>query len=132
MKKNIYDTEYVNLSLEGEILVITYKKGPITLDIAKDLVEKRHAFSNGKSYLFLACDEGVGIGGIERDAREYMGKGKSTEGIIASAFYTKSAFNKHIINFFLRISSRSQKFPVKVFSDQNEARKWLESFDKNQ
>lgn len=132
MNKIIYDTDFFSLTLEDEILVVVYKKGPITLEIAKDLVKNRHAFSQGNLYPILVCDNGIGINSFDRDAREYMGKGEATEGILATAFYTKSSFNKYIINFFLRISNKSSNFPIKVFSDKKEATKWLENFVENQ
>ncbi|MDB4089453.1 hypothetical protein N9544_07520 [Flavobacteriales bacterium] len=128
MQETIYNTDFINLSLENGIIVVVYKKGPITIDIAKELVEKRLDFCKGKDYPFLLCDEGIGINGMDREAREYMGEGRATEGISATAFYTKSTFNKYLVNFFLRISNKQTNFPVKIYSNKEEAIKWLENF----
>jgi hypothetical protein len=76
----------------------------------------------------LICDEGVGINGIDREAREFMGSEKAEKSIVASAFFTNSTFNKYIINFFLKISSKITPFPTKIFSNKKLAINWLENF----
>lgn len=128
MTEIFFNTDFINLSIQDGILVVVYKKGPITLDVAKELVEVRLDFCKGKSYPFLVCDEGIGINGMDREAREFMGSGKSTEGIIATAFHTNSTFNKYIINFFLKISNKTTHFPTKIFSNKKLAINWLENF----
>jgi|TARA_B110000908_G_scaffold159161_1_gene201059 hypothetical protein len=128
MKQTFFNTDFINLSIQDDILVVIYKKGPITLDIAKELVKIRLDFCKGKSYPLLVCDEGIGINGMDREAREFMGSGKSTECIIATAFHTNSTFNKYIINFFLRISNKTIHFPTKIFSNKKLAINWLENF----
>lgn len=128
MTEIFFNTDFINLSIQDDILVVIYKKGPITLDIAKELVEVRLDFCKGKSYPFLVCDEGIGINGMDREAREFMGHGKSKEGIVAAAFQTNSAFNKYIINFFLKISNKTTHFPTKIFSNKKLAINWLENF----
>ena len=128
MTEAFFNTDFVNLSIEEGILLVVYKKGPITFEIAKELVEVRLDFCKGKSYPFLVCDEGIGINGIDREAREFLGSGKPTEGIIATAFHTNSTFNKYIINFFLKISNKTTHFPTKIFSNKKLAINWLENF----
>ena len=128
MTEIFFNTDFINLSIQDSILVVIYKKGPITLDIAKELVEVRLDFCKGKSYPFLVCDEGIGINGMDREAREFMGSGKSTEGIVATAFQTNSTFNKYIINFFLKISNKTIHFPTKIFSNKKLAINWLKNF----
>ena len=128
MQESNYNTEFINLSLEGGIIYVTFKKGPITLDIAKELVDNRLSLSKGKDFPVLLSDEGAGLTGVDRDAREYMASGKGIEGILASAFYTASVFNKLLASFFLRISNRESTFPTKIFSNKEEAIKWLQNF----
>ena len=128
MKETILESEFLEVIYDNKIIHVTFKKGPITLDIAKELVEKRLDFSKGKKFPVLVSDKGSGISSLDRDAREFIGAGKATEGISASAFYTDSTFNKYIVNFFLRVSTKQTKFPTKIFSDKKEAIIWLENF----
>lgn len=128
MKETIYDSEYLGIVYDNNIIHVTFKKGPITLDIVKVLVDKRLEFSKGIKFPVLVSDEGSGVSSLERDAREFIGAGRATEGISASAFYTDSTFNKYIINFFLRISTKQTNFPTKIFSEKDEAIKWLQNF----
>ncbi|MFT6002365.1 MAG: hypothetical protein ACI95T_001125 [Flavobacteriales bacterium] len=128
MTEIFFNTDFINLSIQDGILVVIYKKGPITLDIAKELVNVRLDFCKGKSYPSLVCDEGIGLNGVDREAREFMGEGRATEGLLAAAFYTKSTFNKYLVKFFLKISNKTTHFPTKIFSNKKLAINWLENF----
>ena len=128
MEESNYNTEFVSLSLEEGIICITFKKGPITLDIAKELVDKRFDLSGERDLPVLLSDGGAGLTGIDRAAREYMAVGKALEGISASAIFTSSSFNKFLASFFLRISNRKSTFPTKIFSNKDDAIKWLQNF----
>ena len=128
MEKTFYNTEHASLSLENDIIKVVFKKGPITLDIAKKIVNQRLSFTDKANFPVLITDNGKGISSLDRDAREFMGTGIATTGISASAFLTNSPLNKYIINFFLRIASKQTSFPAKIFSNEEEAIKWLENF----
>lgn len=128
MEKTFYNTEHASLSLENDIIKVVFKKGPITLDIAKEIVDRRLKHSGNSTFPLLVTDNSKGISSLDRDAREYMGTGIATSGISASAFLTNSPLNKYIINFFLRISTKQTSFPTKIFSNEKEAIKWLENF----
>jgi len=128
MQEINYDTEFINLSLEKGVVIVTFKKGPITLEVAETIVKERLKFSKGKLYPTLGVDDGIGLTGIDREAREYLATGKALEGISASAFYTSSSFNKFLTTFFLKISNRNKAFPTKIFNDKEEAIKWLQNF----
>lgn len=126
-----YNTEFVRMTFENGIIEVIFKKGPITIDIAKEIIDERLKFSKNKKIPTLATDNGNGISSLDREAREFMGNGKALEGISASAFYTNSPLNKYLINFFLRISVKKTQFPVKIFSNREDAIKWLENFVEN-
>lgn len=121
------NNEYVKVTLISGIIHITYKKGPITEEIAKEIVKSRIELSKNKNTPVFIDDAGVG-GVLDRGAREYMGKLENTVYISAAAFYLTSVVNRYLAKFFLRISFQQANFPTKTFSDKKEAIKWLESF----
>ena len=125
-----YNTEFADIKLVDGIMYVTYLKGPITLEKAKELVAARIKISNGKSYPVYLTDGGLGLNGIDRDAREYMAGKDATSLISACAFYSDSTFNKILISFFLKISYRGNvaNFETKVYTDKAEAIKWLQNF----
>lgn len=119
------ETNFYRLKLEDDVLHLTYIKGPITLSIAKDIVEKRGEITKGQPVLLLVDD--TGLRSIDREAREYFASDEGIQGVKASAFVVSSAFAKYLATFFLRISVIKAYFPVQVFSSHVEARKWLKS-----
>ena len=66
-----YNTEFADIKLVDGIMYVTYLKGPITLEKAKELVAARIKISNGKSYPVYLTDGGLGLNGIDRDAFKY-------------------------------------------------------------
>ena len=130
MRETIYNTEFASITFENGIISVIFKKGPITIAIAKEIISKRLEFCQGEDFPLFISDTGNGISSLDRGARELMGGENSGKGINATAFFTDSPLNKYIINFFLRISNKQTKFPTKIFSNQDEAIKWLENFAK--
>lgn len=119
------DTPYVNLRIEDSILVGTYKKDlHIDLDIAKQIVQCRLAFTRGKKMPSLIISQGVVS--MDKPAREYLASNEAVEGLAASAIIVNSPFSSLLGNFFLKVNKT--KIPVKIFSDIPKAEKWLRKF----
>lgn len=116
----------MRLEWRDGIIIGTYKQGPVTLEMAKQIVVNRLAFTGNQKVPLLVND--VGLRGIERDARVYLSTDYALEGMSAGAMVTSSVFGSYLANFFLKISLRKPKIPVKIFTNEDDAIKWLRSF----
>ena len=123
---DVFENEYVKFEFVEGVLKGTFKKSPVTLEIAKNIVSNRLKFSNGKSYPILITD--VGLKSIKSDARDYLSSEKAQEGLNASVLLARSNFEKHLANFFLRIAAINPRIPTKIFSNEAEALKWLRQY----
>jgi hypothetical protein len=86
-ENTIVDDPYVIIEIKDGILFVTYKRGiTITLDIARDLLNKRIAFTKNKLYPILVKDEG--LLSVDKDARDFMSN-EGTGGLSAGAFVLK-------------------------------------------
>jgi len=119
------DTPYVHLQVKDNILIGTYKpKTHIDLWIAREIVQTRLAFTQGKKYASIII--GHGIVSMDKPAREYLSSPEATEGIIATAIVVSSKFHRIIGNFF--ISVNRTPMPVRIFKEVIHAEKWLGKF----
>lgn len=121
-----YKSEYFSLELNEGILHVTYIGGPITLDVAQELVSQRLKMSEMKDIPVLV--DTINVNGIEREARNYLSGEEGLKGLTAGAIVTNSVFSKHMANFFIKISFGKSKMPARVFSDEHEAVEWLRQF----
>lgn len=121
------NTPYANYKIIDGILHFTYMPGiRVTKEIAQKIVEDRVKFIEGQVYPSLGKDDG--IKGADKDARDYLSTQEAIQGVSAAAFLAKSEFFKFLVNFFIKVNVISQKIPVKVFTDESDALKWLEQF----
>ena len=127
MENISYKTDYYKFEYVDGIFYLTYIGGPITLNIAKELVAKRLELTKGKSVLMLVTT--MDLKGMEREARSYLSSDAGVEGIKAGAIVTKSPFSTHMANFFMKISFTKSKMPARLFSSEPDAVKWLKQFD---
>ena len=126
MGKSSYESEFYKLSIDDQILTVSYTGGPITLDIAKDLVVHRLELAEGKEMPVLV--NVIDVKGIDREARNFLSTPEGLLGLKAGAIVSDSAFTKHMANFFMKISFNKSKMPAKVFSDKDDAINWLKRF----
>jgi hypothetical protein len=121
------DTPYVYYELQGDLLIATYKKDlKVNLEIAKEIIRERHEFTNNKPVLLLVYNQGVVR--MDKKAREHLSSGDGIKGIIAAAIVVGSPFTSFMANFF--VSVNKPKMPARVFSNPDDAFKWLEKFRK--
>jgi hypothetical protein len=95
----------------------------MSIEVAEACVQKRIAFSEGISYPCLF--DITHIKPVNKEVREYF----ATEGaklIKAGAIITKSLFTKMLANIFLSINK--PQIPIKLFSDEASAIKWLKKY----
>src|SRR6185369_2389992 len=125
--KKILDTPYVHYELQDDLLIGTYKKGlKITVNMVKEIIKTRLEFQEYKPVVAIIYNQGVLK--MEKDAREYFISGNGIEGIIAAAFVVDSPFTSFMANFFVRVNK--PKMPVRIFTDTENALKWLQKFRK--
>lgn len=116
---------YVHLSLRNNILIGTYRKNlHIDLHVAREIVRIRLSFTHGKIYPSLILSKG--IISIDKPAREYLASKEAIEGLLASAIVVESTYSSFLGNFFLAVNKT--KLPVKIFTDESLAEKWLQQF----
>ena len=122
------ETPYLYFEIKEGILYATYKQGlTTTLEVARQMVQSRLEFIEDQSYPMLIRSQG--IVSIDKSARDYFSSDKGVEKILAGAFILPSVFNKFLINFYLAITK--PKVPNRVFTDEQEALKWLTKYKKN-
>jgi hypothetical protein len=117
-------TPYVSFEIKDDILYVTYFSGNIiTIDITKEIVKQRLEYINGKSYPLLVVFEGITA--MDKRSRDYSSK-EGSEGVLAGALLTNSVYAEFFGNFFLRLTK--PEIPARLFTDKQEALKWLEQF----
>jgi hypothetical protein len=123
----VLDTPYVYYELQGDLLVVTYKKDiKVNPEMAKDIIRERHEFTNNKPVVLLVYNQGVVR--MDKKAREYLSSGDGVKGIIAAGIVVGSPFTSFMANFF--VSVNKPKMPVRVFSNSEDALTWLQKFRK--
>lgn len=123
MKKQ--ESKFATLWKEDDSDVIFASYAPkldVTLDIAKELVENRMEFSEGKDH-FVVIDFS-NIKSVTKEARDYMNDPKGgLAGIRGGAFLSSNVVSTLLINLYLKINK--PVIPSKFFTDRKEALKWL-------
>jgi hypothetical protein len=123
----VLDTPYVYYELKGDLLIATYKKDlKVNLETAKEIIKERHEFTKHKPVVVLVYNQGVVR--MDKKAREYLSSGDGVKGIIAAAIVVGSPFTSFMANFF--VSVNRPIMPVRIFSNAEEALKWLKKYKK--
>ena len=118
------ETAYMKIWKEDGILYSVYSENlNINIEIAKNCVETRIAYSQGISYPVLIDMKGVKS--VTKEARDYLAD-EGARLIKGGALIVESALNKMLGNLFLRINK--PKIPVKLFTDEKEAKEWLQQY----
>jgi len=124
VNKSPESTSVARMEIIDGILHATYLPGAIiTIDLAKELIKKRMEYTQGVPYVSLVTYEGVRS--VDKETRAYFAK-EGAEGIVAAALLVNSVYTEFFGNMFLRITSTS--IPSKLFTNKQEALKWLEQF----
>jgi len=122
MQNKISDSEFATFERIDGIIYGTYKPN-VALDIkVAEITKKQYLDFIEKSEELLISD-GRNLTGISKEAREFYGGEMGVKGVKACALINNSFVTKTIINLFLKINKPA--VPTKMFSDVNEAAKWL-------
>jgi hypothetical protein len=124
MNTKVLETDAAHFEIKEGIIFANYRQGiVITLDMAKDMVNRRMEFAENKSYPAIVVDDGVKS--ITKEARDYLAKDGAV-GLIAGALVLKSVYSAYLGNFFLRLTK--PPFPTKMFLDVKSALEWIEKY----
>ena len=125
--EKVLDTPYVHYELHGDLMIGAYKKDlKINLDMAREIVKIRQELANYTPVVALIYNQGVVK--MDKKAREFFASDDGVKGIIAAAIVVGSPFTTFLANFF--VSVNKPKMPVRVFSSEADALKWLQKYRK--
>jgi len=124
MKKIVTRTAVISYNNMTRILRIEILEGAeIELADAIQNQEARKLLTKNDKYLILV-DGRVNLS-ISKEARAFAAQHKN-DGSTASAFIITSTANKLIGNFYINVNKPN--IPTKIFSSEEKAIEWLESF----
>lgn len=110
------------LRIKKGILFCEYKEGKINIEKAKEIVKNRASYTDGIAYpAIISLSNKVEV---DKEARAYFKTEESGSGLSAVAMISTSSYSLIIMNFMLRLYTPS-KMPIKMFTDEDKAVKWL-------
>jgi len=105
--------------------IVFFKYAPkleIDIDVAKEIVESRLHYTNGKSVYTLI--DFSNVKSVTKEARDYMNSPEGgLKGILGGAFLSTSVVSTLFVNLYLKISNPS--VPAKFFTSEKDAVWWL-------
>ena len=118
--------KYMTFRSEDGILYGSYNDGAcLDLAAAKMTVQQRKEASGFKPMPILISGKPKEM---DKPARDYLGSEDSAELLTAAALLANSVFTRHLGNFFIKITYRKGKVPIRLFTDVEEAKKWLQQY----
>jgi len=109
---------------ENGILCSIAKKVPQqTVEEAKETMEELRKITGGKKVCLLS--DSTDSLPLNKEMRDYVAE-VMPEIAIAVAIISRSAVGKMVANLFFSI--KKQPYPVKMFSDETEAKEWLKQY----
>ncbi len=119
-----FEDELIHIELENGIVVLSWKVTFADIGIVKKMVDTRLSLSKGTSSPMLV--NLASLKTITKGARDFLASEKGCEDVTAAAILTESAVTRIIANFFIKINK--PLVPTKLFTDQEEAKKWLAKY----
>lgn len=124
MRKTLVENEYAIFELKESIVVGVLKSETMDLNVANRITQFRLDFQNGNAYPMLSNI--LAVKNSTKEARDFLASEKGCEGVIAAAILIGSYTTSMIGNFFLRVNK--PVVPTKLFTCEEEAKKWLSQF----
>lgn len=122
-----FENEHIRFQVVEGVLHTWYRKGAtIDLPAAEAIVKERLKLLNGRTLPMILYDEGIKE--VKRDARIYMSTGDGVLGVSAGAFIVTNPFTKMVVQFFIALNAKNSHFPIKTFSNKEDALNWLEGY----
>ena len=125
---------YINRVLPGKFSINWFEDGilcgqfapllDLDLETVRTVIKDRKNFAGKNNYTLLV--EISNVKSISSEARDYLASAEGTAHILAAAIITNSSFTRMISNLFL--SYNKPLVPTKLFSNREEAKKWLQKY----
>ena len=120
-----FETPYMRLEIRESIMFCTYREDiNIDLTTAKEIVQQRLAFIDGREYPVLV--DGRNAKAASKEARDYLAKGPGIKGVTAIAIVVENLVPAVLANLYLTFSR--PPVPAKIFNDHEKALQWLRQF----
>ncbi len=126
MKTERAKTDFISITLQDEIVYVDFLSNDLSLSEAKEVVRLRLELIGNNSYPILV--DGRKVSKLSKECRDYFGQPDALKGVKAGAILMDSTFGKFLGNFFLKVTYRSKKLPTMLFTDKEEALKWLSQY----
>ncbi len=107
----------------GILCSIAKKFSQLTVEEAKKTMEELRKITGGKKICLLS--DSTDSSPINKELRDYLAE-VIPEIVKAIAIISRSAVGKMVANLFFSI--KKQPYPVKMFSDETEAKEWLKQY----
>jgi hypothetical protein len=109
--------------IENDIIFFKYKPSiEIDIHIAKDMVEKRMAYTQGDDVYTLI--DFTNVKSVTKEARDYMNNPDGgLRGILGGAFLSNSIVSTLFVNLYLKVNSPA--VPAKLFTNTEDALLWI-------
>ena len=122
-----FENDYVSMWIEDDILFSNYKKQlVIDIEVAKQIVRDRIAFTEGKPYLIMI--DFTHLKSVTKDARDYMNNPEGgLKGLLGGAFLSNNIVATLFVNLFLKVSNPS--IPARFFTKKADALEWLKKIN---
>ncbi len=121
MKKLLFENDEIKYELENEILVSTWKFESLDKTLIQKILKIRLDILKGNTYPFLLNIKS--LKNSTKEARDILASKEGCQGALCSAVLISSPASRMISNFF--IGSSRPAVPVKMFTDEIDALKWL-------
>ena len=122
MRKLLTENEFTKIESEEGVIIGTLKVDLIDIDVVKGIIDLRLKVTDTiDPYPLL-----VNIRGVKnstKEVRDFLASPKAAERVTVTALLIDSMVSATIGNFFMRISKPA--VPTKIFTDEEEAIKWL-------
>lgn len=118
--------EYVKIELINGVLEAEYQPIYIDLDVAKKVLVFRNQFTKQRPLPMLL--NGIGIKGIDKEARDFFSEPTGSEGLTATAILVNSRLDTFFANFLIKVNISKSSIPLKLFTNKTEALRWLENY----
>lgn len=124
MEGTSYEDEYVKFTFQDGILFGKNKVNKIDLRIAKHMTETRLKKFNDGDYPIFA--DYTLVNETSKEARDYFASPEQSKRAKAVAVLSNSKIINMIFNFYIILSKPN--VPTKLFSDKEEALRWLRTY----
>ncbi|MCB0430056.1 MAG: hypothetical protein H6585_06395 [Flavobacteriales bacterium] len=118
---------YIEYQFKGDILYARYVPDiNITLERAKLCVEQRLEYTRDKQVPVLI--DGRQLKSMDKAARDYLSSRDGSRGLLTAALLTDTPLTNFMANFFVKVNVIKAPFPVRLFTKESEAIKWLKTY----